>query len=191
MIRYLTVFCGSNNGNNKIYTETAYNLGAFLAKNNICLVYGGAKIGIMGSVAQGVMDNGGKAIGIIPNFLTKKEVVHNNLTELIVTKTMQERKHLLYDKADAYIVLPGGIGTLDELSEVLGYIQLSLINKPIGLLNINKYFDSLLKYLKHTVDEKLMPLNVYEALIVDKNYKELLTKLNNTNIQPMPKWIDV
>jgi uncharacterized protein (TIGR00730 family) len=143
-MKRITVFCGSSSGTEEIYTTQATLLGETLAIRNIELVYGGAKVGLMGAVADGVLNQGGKVIGVLPNFLGAKEIAHPKLTELILVATMHERKTKMNDLCDGVIVLPGGFGTLDELFEMLTWAQLGLHKKPIAILNVDGYYDALI-----------------------------------------------
>ena len=149
----ITVFCGSSPGINPEFAQNAYALGKFLAQNKIHLVFGGAKVGLMGAVAQGCLEAGGKVTGILPHFLKRKEIVHEGLTELIMVESMHERKMKLHEMGDGIIALPGGFGTLEELFEILTWAQLGLVKKPIGLLNWSGYYDALLQLLDHMCDQ--------------------------------------
>ena len=146
MLKKLCIYCGSSAGENPVYAHIARKLGKILAYKEITLVYGAGNIGIMGILADTVLENNGKVIGIIPELLVEKEVVHAHLTELHVVKTMHERKALLSTISDAFMVLPGGFGTLDEMFEALTWNQLEIISKPVGLLNVNHYFDGLIAF---------------------------------------------
>jgi uncharacterized protein (TIGR00730 family) len=152
----ITVFCGSSFGTEEIYTEQAALLGKTLAKQNIELVYGGANVGLMGAVADGVLNNGGKAIGVLPNFLRSKEIAHLGLTELILVESMHERKTKMNDLCDGVMALPGGFGTLEELFEMLTWAQLGLHKKPIAILNINGFYDSLIQLTEVMVSKGLL-----------------------------------
>lgn len=153
MISSIGVYCGSNAGNKPIYAETARLFGRMLAEKNITLVYGGGQVGIMGLVADEVLKFGGKVIGVTPEFLADREVHHRELTELIVTKTMHERKQIMADLSDAFVALPGGLGTLDELFEILTWHQLHIHRKPIALLNVEGYYTPVLKMIDKMVHE--------------------------------------
>ncbi len=148
----ICVFCGSSSGTKSIFKQTATSLGIHLAKNNCRLIYGGGKLGLMGTVAQSVLDNGGSVTGIIPDFMIPKEVAHEGLTELLVTESMHARKAEMARMADGFAVLPGGLGTLDEMAEILTWNQLGIIQKPVVLLNVAGYFDPLLSAF-HTMSE--------------------------------------
>lgn len=189
-MKSVVVFCGSSEGIEPAYAEKAYELGAVLAKNNIQLVYGGAKIGVMGKVAQGALDNNGEVIGVIPEFLKIKEVFHNDLSELIITKNMHERKLAMHDLSDGILMLPGGFGTLEEFFEMLTWGQLGLHQYPIGILNTNGFYDELLLMLKKMVDKGFVKLENYEALLVDHDIAQLLDKMENYEPLPIPKWIN-
>jgi len=143
----LCVFCGSSTGYDKAFAEAAKQLGIVLARRNITLIYGGGKVGLMGILADSVLEQGGSVIGIIPEFLLNREVGHSSLTRLEVVPSMHERKKRMADLSDAFIAIPGGWGTLDELAEILTWKQLGLINQPIGILNVNHFFDPLLKQM--------------------------------------------
>src|ERR1051325_8659898 len=149
----LCVFTGSSSGARAAYAEAARELGTLLARRGIGLVYGGARVGLMGAVADAVLAAGGEAIGVIPQALVAKEVAHTGLTALHVVESMHARKAMMSDLSDGFIALPGGWGTLEELFEVLTWAQLGLHRKPTGLLNVDGYFDGLLAFLTHTVAE--------------------------------------
>ena len=175
----ICVFCGSSDGNDLDIQTIASQLGGYLAQNNIRLVYGGAKIGVMGKVAQATLASKGSVVGVIPEFLKLKEVVHLGLTELITTKDMHERKMKMQELSDGFIVLPGGFGTLEELFEVLTWSQLSLHHKPIGLLNVNGFYDELLNLLKTMVGKGFLSVRNYELLLVDTSVEGLLHKMKD------------
>jgi uncharacterized protein (TIGR00730 family) len=189
-MKSICVFCGSSKGNNKIYRETAAVFGKMLAENNITLVYGGGKVGLMGVMANSALGAGGKCIGIIPKSIADLEIAHDHLTELYIVKTMQERKAMMMEMADAFVALPGGLGTLDELAEVLTYNQLRIFDKPLGLLNVNSYFDHLMKFFDHGVMEGFVRKEHRDNIIVDENAIELLGRLNTYKPVHMGKWIE-
>ena len=143
-MKRIVVFCGSSLGFNPIYKEAAVALGNYFVDNNIGLVYGGGKIGMMGALSDTILDKSGEVIGVIPKLLEKEEVVHSGVEEMIVCKNMSERKVIMSKLVDGYITLPGGFGTLDELFEALTLRQLHIEQKPVGLLNINGFFDATL-----------------------------------------------
>lgn len=146
-MKNICVFCGSSTGTKSIFNQSAESLGYQLASNDCRLVYGGGKLGLMGTIAQTVLNNGGSVTGIIPDFMMSKEVVHEGLTELIITESMHARKAEMARLADGFAVLPGGLGTLDEMAEILTWNQLGIIQKPVVLLNVAGYFDHLLTAL--------------------------------------------
>ena len=184
MIKALTVFCGSKSGNDPAFEGDAKLLGFLMAKHNITLVYGGGNKGIMGSVANAVLEKNGKVIGIIPQRLTDWEVQHTGITELIVVEDMHARKKILYERCDAAIVLPGGFGTLDEMFEMLTWNQLSIHDKQIFILNTNGFYNALLEHIRmmqqqgflyEAVKDKIIVLNAVEEM---ENYisKYIFTK---------------
>lgn len=185
----ISVFCGSSEGNDEYIISKAYKLGEKFAKKDITLVYGGANLGVMAKVAKGVLDNKGKAIGVIPDFLRNREIAHTNLTELIITKTMHDRKVTMYEKSDGFIILPGGFGTLDEFFEITTWGQIGLHGKPIGILNINEFYDDLLLMAKKMVAKGFLKQANLDAVLVDSSIDGLLDKMNNYKALPTPKWL--
>jgi len=185
----VAVFCGSSEGNDTTVISEATKLGETLAHKGITLVYGAAKIGVMGKVAQGALKNKGKVIGVIPEFLKKKEVVHLGLHKLVTTKNMHQRKLKMHELSDGFIALPGGIGTLEELFEIYTWAQLGLHEKPIGLLNINGFYDDLIKMLETMVVKGFMKMENLELLIVDSNIESLLDKMGQYKPNRVPKWL--
>lgn len=186
----LAVFCASSDGlDNKIY-EDAYEVGAFLAKKEIELIYGGSKLGLMGQVAKGVLFNNGKVTGVIPDFLKTKEVVHTGLTSLITTKDMHERKLKMHDLSDGFVALPGGFGTLEELFEILTWGQLGLHKKPIGILNINGYYDDLIELLHKMVRKGLLKEENMNLVLVSETMEMLFEKMLYFKPMPVPKWMN-
>lgn len=149
-MKYLCIFCGSAAGKSKKYVELGSKIGELLVQNNVGLVYGGASIGLMGAIADSVLKHGGKVIGVIPQSLVDYEVAHSGLSQLHVVDNMHQRKQLMYDNADAFLSLPGGMGTLDEMFEVLTWTQLKYHQKPSYIFNFEGFYDSLLSYLRHS-----------------------------------------
>ena len=186
----ICVFCGSSEGTDLAINDAAIKLGKIFSELNITLVYGAAKIGVMGIIAKSVLDNNGKVIGIIPNFLKKKEVVHLGLTELITTENMHERKMKMQEESDGFIALPGGMGTLEELFEIITWLQLGLHQKPIGLLNINGFYNDLIKMLETMVRKGFLSMDNYSLLLVDSNPKQLLKKMEEFKRPDVPKWLN-
>ena len=175
----IAVFCGSSTGFNRIYADDAKKLGVYMAKNNIGLVYGGGKIGIMGALADAVLENNGEVIGVIPDMLRHVEVAHTKITEMIVTKKMSKRKVTISKLVSGYIALAGGFGTLDEIFEAMTLGQLGIENKPVGILNTNGYFDHLLKQLDVMVKEGFLKSSNRNMIIVSNSVEELIFKMNN------------
>lgn len=188
-MKSITVFCGSSFGSEEIYKEQAYWVGKTLAKENIRLIYGGANVGLMGAVADGTIQNGGKAIGVLPHFLQSKEIAHTNLTELILVETMHERKTKMNELSDGVIVLPGGYGTLEEFFEMITWAQLGLHKKPIAILNIDGFYDDLIKMVQTMVDKGFLKQINQEMLLVSDNIDELLEKMKNYQAPTVGKWI--
>jgi len=189
-MKKVVVFCGSGAGKSEVFKKEAYALGAFLSLNHIELVYGGAQVGLMGAVADGVLEGGGKVTGVIPDFLAAKEIRHHHLTEMIVVKSMHERKLLMSELCDGVIALPGGFGTLDELFEMLTWAQLGLHQKPIALYNIDGYFNDLIHFI-NKVNENGFISDIHRSmLIVDDNAEQLLAKMNSYEAPPIPSWLN-
>jgi uncharacterized protein (TIGR00730 family) len=189
-MKRITVFCGSSFGTDEIYKQQATLLGETLAKQDIELVYGGANVGLMGAVADGVLNNGGKVIGVLPNFLRSKEIAHLGLTELILVESMHERKTKMNDLCDGVIALPGGFGTLEELFEMVTWAQLGLHKKPIAILNINGFYDSLIQLTEVMVSKGLLKDVNQQMLLVSDNIDDLLHKMNNYQAPTVGKWIN-
>lgn len=175
----IAVFCGSSTGFNRVYTDDAKKLGVYMAKNNIGLVYGGGKIGIMGALADAVLENKGEVIGVIPDMLRHVEVAHTKITEMIVTKKMSKRKVTISKLVGGYIALAGGFGTLDEIFEAMTLGQLGIENKPVGILNTKGYFDHILKQLDVMVKEGFLKSSNRNMIIVSNSVEELIFKMNN------------
>lgn len=187
----IAVFCGSNEGNDTEIISQAMTLGETLAKREIALVYGAAKIGIMGKVAQGALNHNGKVIGVIPEFLKKKEVVHLGLHELITTENMHQRKLKIQELSDGFIALPGGFGTFEELFEIITWSQLGLHQKPIGLLNCNGFYNDLISMLETMVVKGFLKIENLDLLIVDSKIESLLEKMAEFKPRVVPKWLKV
>ena len=175
----IVVFCGSSLGFNPVYKEAAIELGNYFVKNKIGLVYGGGKIGMMGVIADTILTQNGDVIGVIPKLLEKEEVVHSEVEEMIVCKNMSERKVIMSKLIDGYITLPGGFGTLDELFEALTLNQLHIEQKPVGLLNINGFFDATLLQLDKMVEEGYLKETNRKMLLVGTSVEQLMQKMNN------------
>ncbi len=185
----ITVFCGSSMGSEPIYQKTAFSLGQSLADRKIVVVYGGANVGLMGEVANGALSKNGEVIGVLPGFLKSKEIAHEGLTELIITDTMHERKLKMNDLSDGVIALPGGFGTLEELFEMLTWAQLGLHKKPIGILNINGFYDALISLLDTMVDKGFLKEVNRKMLLIHHNINDLLTQMQSYEAPTVGKWI--
>ena len=188
-MKRVTVFCGSSIGTDDSYKTQATLLGQTLAKHNIELVYGGANVGLMGAVADGVLSKGGKVIGVLPKVLKTKEIAHENLTELILVDTMHERKTIMHELCDGVIALPGGFGTLEEFFEMLTWGQLGLHQKPIAILNVEGFYDLLNEFVQTMVDKGFLKELNKQMLLVSDNIEELLEKMENYKAPTVGKWI--
>ena len=189
-MKSICVYCGSSPGRQEAYSDAARELARSLVDRNIRLVYGGASVGIMGLLADTVLQLGGQAVGVIPEALVRREVAHKRLTELHITQSMHERKMLMAELSDGFIALPGGIGTLEELFEVWTWAQLGLHKKPCGLLNIAGYFDSLATFLGHAVAEQFIKPAHHSILIVERDSKVLLDRFGGYEPPAVTKWVD-
>lgn len=188
-IKTLCVYCGSNPGRTPVYAAGAHELAQTLVNRNIGLVYGGARVGIMGLLADSVLKAGGRVTGVIPESLVKKEIAHHGLTELRVTRSMHERKTIMAEISDGFIALPGGIGTMEELFEVWTWAQLGFHNKPCGLLNIAGYFDNLCAFLDHTVTEEFVKPPHRTMLYVENCAERLLDGFSAYVPPVVTKWV--
>lgn len=173
------VFCGSSSGSSNIYIKSAKILGKELAKRSITLVYGGASVGVMGAVADSVLEAGGEVIGVMPSFLEEREISHKKLSKLVIVDSMHERKAKMAELADGFITLPGGPGTLEEFFEIFTWAQLGLHQKPFGLLNINHYFDPLLELFNHMAKEQFLHEKYLSMALVDVEPGRLLEKFRS------------
>ena len=178
-MKKLCVFCGSADGFSPAYLEMAGHLGKIMAQNNIALVYGGASIGVMGAIADAVLAHGGVVIGVIPKTLVDYEIAHSGLTELHITEDMHQRKKVMYDKSDAFLSLPGGMGTLDEMFEILTWSQLKLHNKRCFIYNFKGFYDALLSYLDHSHKEGFIKTQHLSMLTEIKDEAGLLAVVNS------------
>jgi uncharacterized protein (TIGR00730 family) len=171
----ICVFCGSSTGFSPVFAEAAKNFGALLAQHATSLVYGGGNVGLMGILADSVMENNGEVIGVIPDFLLKREVGHHGITRLEIVESMHQRKKRMADLADAFIALPGGWGTLEELAEVLTWRQLRLIQQPVGVLNINNFFGPLIDQMHLMAKEGFLNPDFLRLLHVEESPEKLLS----------------
>ena len=188
-MKRITVFCGSSPGTDDVFEKQAYLLGQSLAKLKIGLVYGGANIGLMGAVANGALSKGGEVIGVLPHFLRTKEIAHENLTELILVNTMHERKTIMDELCDGVIALPGGFGTMEELFEMLTWAQLGLHKKPIALLNVNGFYDTLILLIQSMVDMGFLKEINQDMLIVSDNIEDIVIRMKQYIAPEVGKWI--
>jgi len=188
-VKRICVYCGSSAGRVPEYVQAAQQLANELVRNNIGLVYGGASVGVMGQVADAVLAQNGEVIGVIPQALVDKEVSHNGLSQLHVVSSMHERKSMMADLANGFVALPGGLGTLEELFEVLTWQQLGFHQKPVAVLNVNGYYDKLLAFLDHSVEEKFVRQAHREALIVENNATDLVAAMQAYQAKNLDKWM--
>lgn len=189
-MKSVCVFCGSASGTNPIYAATARAMGTELARRSLALVYGGGRIGLMGEVAVATIAAGGRVVGVIPERLAAKEIAFEQATELIVLDTMHARKALMADRSDAFVALPGGFGTLDELFEILTWAQLGIHAKPVGLVDIAGFFTPLLAWLDRAMDEGFLKRKHRDLLIVRESVGEILDALAAWKpAEPTEKWL--
>jgi uncharacterized protein (TIGR00730 family) len=187
--RRICVFCGSNSGTSPSYREAAIAMGRLLAGRGIELVYGGGNIGLMGVLADSVLEANGRVIGVIPESLMAKEVGHLGLTDLRIVQSMHERKALMADLSDGFIAMPGGFGTFEEFCEVVTWSQLGIHAKPCGLLNVNGYYDPLLELFDHAVREGFLREENRRLVMEDRDPERLLEKMASFTPIAADKWI--
>ncbi len=187
-LRNICVYCGSNAGGREDYADSARKLAAELVARDLGLIYGGSSTGIMGVLADAVLEAGGQVRGIMPRALVHKEIAHGGLTELRVTGTMHERKAMMAEMSDGFIALPGGFGTLEEIVEILTWGQLQLHEKPCGLLNVAGYYDHLLRFVAHAEEEGFLDPQHKEMLLVANDPSELLDKFESYRAPKVQKW---
>ncbi len=183
------VYCGSSSGNNPVYADAAKALGRALVEHNLSLVYGGGHVGLMGIVADAVLDAGGEVTGVIPKALLDTEVGHDHLTRLLVVKDMHERKALMAEHADGFIAMPGGIGTLEELFETLTWAQLGFHEKPIGLFNVAGFYDPLIEFLRHQTSQGFLRAEHKDLLLVQAEPDPLIEQLKNFTMPDGVSWL--
>jgi uncharacterized protein (TIGR00730 family) len=174
----ICVFCGSSMGAGTRYVETARELGSAIATRKHRLIYGGGNVGLMGIIADTVLEKNGEVIGVIPDFLVKREVGHSGLTRLEIVNTMHERKKRMADLSDAFVAIPGGIGTLDELAEILTWKQLGLIHQPIAILNVYNFFDPLISQLTHMVQEGFLKKENFSSIFITQDTDDLINRIH-------------
>ncbi len=188
-MKRVAVFCGASAGTDTIYAQTGMQLGHELALRKIGVVYGGAKIGVMGAVADGALQSGGEVIGVIPHFLRTREVAHETLTQLILVDSMHERKTRMHDLSDGFIALPGGFGTMEELFEILTWGQLGLHTKPIGLLNVNGFYEPLIAMARQMLNRGFLKQAHFDMLLTSDSINDLLQKMKGYRAPDLPQWI--
>jgi uncharacterized protein (TIGR00730 family) len=186
----ICVYCGSSPGNSPVYSEAARGLGAFLAGRKIGLVFGGGRAGLMGAVADGALAAGGEVIGVIPEKLRAREIAHTGLTELFVVDSMHARKMMMASLSDAFIALPGGWGTLEETFEVTTWAQLNYHLKPVGLLNVNGYYDRLIHFFEHAVEEGFIRPLLRGLIVSASEPQSLLDALSTAEVPELGRWMD-
>ena len=177
-MKSICIFCGSATGNNKDFIKIAEETGKFFAENKIRLIYGGGDVGLMGAVSNSVMKNGGETTGVIPQFMMNKEIANFNITELIEVRSMHERKAKMADLSDGFIILPGGIGTMDEFFEIWTWKQLKLHSKPIGIFNFKGYYDPMLSFVKDMIANGFLAQEKFDEIQVSDSIPELIKKMN-------------
>ncbi|CAN5181922.1 TIGR00730 family Rossman fold protein [soil metagenome] len=184
----ICVFCGANFNGDPVLKQTVEQLAEVMVALDITLVFGGGKVGVMGLLADAVLNNGGRAVGVIPQFLMDKEVGHPGLTQLHIVESMHQRKQLMNDLCDAIIMLPGGFGTLEEFFEVLTWLQLGLHNHPVGILNVNGFYDALLKQMDVMVEERFLKPANRQLVLTSANAIELVNLMENCKVEPDEVW---
>lgn len=189
-MKRVCVFCGSNSGSRPSYIQAAHRLGTLLAQSGVGVVYGGARVGIMGMIADSALAAGGEVIGVLPDFLFNKELAHAGLTELHIVASMHERKAKMAEYSDAFIALPGGLGTFEEIFEMLTWTQLGVHKKPCGLLNVEGYYDPLRAQLDRAVSDGFLRSLHRDIAIVEEDPEALLARLRDYTPLPAPKWLD-
>lgn len=188
-MNHLCIYCGSSPGARTDYAAAASAVGKVLAQRGIGLVYGGGNVGLMGRVADAVIDAGGEVIGVIPHHLADKELAHERATQMIRVDSMHERKQRMADLSDGFIALPGGIGTLEELFETLTWLQLGLHRKPIGLLNVAGFYDAMLAFLDHMVEERFLKPEHRALMLVEENIETLIEAMQAFTPPDANKWL--
>ena len=189
VMQKVCVYCGSSMGNRPLYGEAAGKLGVEIVRAGMSLVYGGGRVGLMGAVADAVLASGGEAVGVIPRSLLEKEIGHKNLTRLHVAESMHERKAMMVDLADAFVLLPGGFGSWEEFCETVTWLQLGIHRKPCGILNVAGYYDALLALAEHAVEEGFVRAAHKETIVVKDDPAELLAALRDARVPTEVKWV--
>ena len=190
-MKSICVYCGSNFGTNPSFKTQAQALGKLLAANKTRLVYGGGSVGLMGVIADAVLENDGQVVGVLPRFMDEKELGHPGLTDMILVDSMHQRKLKMAELADGFIAMPGGLGTLEELSEILTWVQLQLVKKPVGILNVDNYYQHLIALLDDMVSHALLRKENRDAILVENEPAKLLEGLKNFEHKFPEKWLDL
>lgn len=188
-MKRIVVYCGSSSGTDPVFEARAYETGKLLAQQGIGLVYGGARVGLMGAVADGALAHGGEVIGVLPRFLSGKEIGHAGLTDLIIVDTMHERKTKMHELSDGVIALPGGFGTMEEVFEMVTWGQLGLHRKPVGVLNVDGFYNDLSELLETMATKGFLKRENQRMLLFADTIDELLEKMRSYQAPATPKWI--
>jgi len=188
-MKRICVYCGSNPGSKPVFRQSGRELGRELAKRGLGLVYGGASIGVMGAVADGVLEAGGSAIGVLPHFFSTKEIAHRDLDELIIVNSMHERKAKMSELSDGFIALPGGWGTIEEIFEMLTWAQLGHHAKPCGLLNIDSYYNELSDFLEKAIEHQFVKEEYRPMMMIEDAAPQLLDRFETYRAPRVRKWI--
>lgn len=188
-MKRVCVFCGSSSGESPVYLEAATRVGEILAREGLGLVYGGSRVGLMGRLADAMLEHGGEVIGVIPRALVNREVAHGGLSELRIVGSMHERKAVMAELADAFIALPGGLGTLEELFEVVTWSQLGLHRKPSGVLDVRGYYQPLIAFLDHAVHEGFLATQHRRMIMLEEDPEVLVARLREYEAPVVPRWI--
>lgn len=189
-MKSICVFCGSSSGKGVNHLTAAQKLGKIIAEENITLVYGGGNVGIMGEIANTVLQYNGKVTGVIPEDLVAREAALKEVTELKIVRSMHERKAMMSELSDGFIAMSGGIGTLEELFEVWTWAQLGIHNKPIGILNVDNYYDRLIDFIKHSVEQEFVYKNNLDMILIDKDAKRLIERMKDFKPVKVRKWME-
>jgi uncharacterized protein (TIGR00730 family) len=190
-MKRICVYCGSASGASTDYVNTAQLVAAAFVEADIELVYGGAQVGVMGAIADAMLAAGGRVIGVLPKGLFRTEVPHSGLTELIEVKSMHERKSKMAEMSDGFVALPGGLGTIEELFEILTWAQLGLHKSPVAILNVNGFYDKLIEYLEHAVAEQFIRPQHKDMIIVENDIESILRKFDTYEAPVTQKWIEL
>ena len=189
-MKRVCIYCGSSPGALSDYAAAARNCGTVLAERGLTLVYGGGNVGLMGILADAAIAAGGEVIGVIPHRMIARELAHAGVTSLIAVDSMHQRKQKMADLADAFLALPGGIGTMEELFEAFTWLQLGIHHKPVGLLNVAGFYDRLIEFLAHLQERRFLKPQHFASLLVEDNLERLLDRFAQFNHHPVGKWID-